>query len=564
MSPPELLNRHQVASLLGVPIRTLTWWTYGLRDSRRYTKFEIQRAGRDPRTIHAPARGLKQIQQTLAEELNKHYRPAHAVHGYVPGRGITSNARIHANQLWVLRVDIKDFFPSINFGRVYGIFRSYPFNYSNEVASTLAHICCLDNSLPQGAPTSPIVSNLVCRSLDSDLSRLARAERCYYTRYADDLCFSTNKSRFPENLAVRDDLGNIRAGDALVNAINSQGFRLNDSKTRLMRRSQRQRVTGLIVNKGPNVDSDYVRALRSLLYVWRRYGRDEAAASFLRANPRPNWPPGKPLPTFERMVQGRVQFVGSVKGWHDAVYRRLAKQLCDVDSTFRPTTLRLLSERKLVRLYVEGDTDIPHLRAAKAHFASVGEFLNLDFEFPDDAATGGGSQLKERLLGLADNVQDVPTVCLFDSDDTSLLNAVVRGSKSRNHANNVMAVVIAAPPWRSDDRPLCIEMLYQDADLGRADSAGRRLYLTEEFDLRTGHHRDSSCRVHIPNTTQKRLIPEAVISLDTGESALLSKRAFAEAVETAAPGFEGVTFDGFRPTFESISDAVARFSLQTA
>ena len=541
--------------------RALTWWVYALREDRRYTRFEIaRRGGGEPREILAPIKPLKDIQRRLATELSKYYEPPLAVHGYVEAKSIVSNASIHQDQRWVFRADIQNFFPSINFGRVYGLFKAFPFEYPQDVASLLAQICCFENALPQGAPTSPVVSNLICRSLDSQLTRLARSERCFFTRYADDLCFSTNRATFPPNIASVDELGVLKASDALTHAVHSNGFQLNQSKTRRMHRTQRQRVTGLVVNTRPSPDRTYIRGLRNLLYIWRRYGIADARLAFERYEPARNWPPGKPPPAFERVIQGRVQYVGNVRGWLDPVYRALAETLQDVDPTFKPTTLRTLETPHRVRLYVEGETDVLHLTAAKLHFESKGEFTNLILETGTESAAGGGTQLKELCLELADSMQSPPCVCLFDRDDQNVLRQVVRGSTMKYHGNGVIAVVIGSPDWRSEEN-ICVEHLFKDEDIRRTDPDGRRMYLRSEFDDTTGHHRSPPVeRVHIVNPRQTRTIPEDVLSLDTGDSVLMSKKSFAEAIAAGKPGFENVDFEGFRSTFENISEAVARFT----
>jgi RNA-directed DNA polymerase len=240
---------------------------------------------------------------------------------------------MHQRKQWLLRVDLDDFFPTINFGRVRGMFMAYPFEYPANVATLLAQICCYKNELPQGAPTSPIVSNYICRGLDKAMSELARLERCHYTRYADDLCFSTDRTVFPQ-VPGSIEAGVPTAGVMIREIVAANGFRLNVAKTRLLRRTQRQRVTGLIVNTKVNVSRQYTRALRNLLYIWRRYGEQDAIAALYRTNPHPNWPPFKPAPDFTKIVRGRVQHVGSIKGWTSPVYLRLAVALSDLDPSF--------------------------------------------------------------------------------------------------------------------------------------------------------------------------------------------------------------------------------------
>jgi RNA-directed DNA polymerase len=245
-SPPDLLTTRDLAELVGLPLNELTWWVYGLRPSKRYTRFNVQKRSGGVREIHAPIKPIKDVQRRLLVALAPAYRPTLNIHGFVAGRSPVSNARPHQRQTSVLRADILDFFPSIHFGRVRGLFRAFPFDYPDDVAQLLAHICCHRGALPQGAPTSPLVSNLICRGLDRDLAQLAKEERCYFTRYADDLSFSTRRRQFPVALADMDESGVTVAGKRLHDLVEHHGFVLNGSKTRLVHYAQRQRVTGLI------------------------------------------------------------------------------------------------------------------------------------------------------------------------------------------------------------------------------------------------------------------------------------------------------------------------------
>ena len=245
---PTLNTLADIAALVGVPTAKLTWWIYALSERKRYTSFEVaRRNGSRPRLICAPIKPIKDIQRRLASALASSYLPTVNVHGFTRTRSPLSNAKHHQRKAWVLKVDIEDFFPSIKFGRVRGLFMAYPFGYTAEVATVLAQICCYRQELPQGAPTSPIISNLICRRLDSQLARLARSERCHYTRYADDLCFSTNRTAFPSQLATRAPSSSTTAGHAIVEILRDNGFQLNAAKSHLMPYSQRQRVTGLVV-----------------------------------------------------------------------------------------------------------------------------------------------------------------------------------------------------------------------------------------------------------------------------------------------------------------------------
>ena len=148
--------------------------------------FTIPKASGEKRTIAVPPPVLMAWQRRFCEYLTASYVPKPSVHGFTKGRSICSNASEHVGRRLILNIDLRDFFPSIHFGRVRGLFASHPFNFSNVVASTLAQLCTREGELLQGAPTSPIISNLICRRLDTDLWRLTRSLGCKYTRYADD------------------------------------------------------------------------------------------------------------------------------------------------------------------------------------------------------------------------------------------------------------------------------------------------------------------------------------------------------------------------------------------
>lgn len=264
------LNTPQdVASLLDISYSQLVYHVYKTHKTRRYTTLTIPKKGGGTRNISAPATPLKLIQRSLNTILATVYSPRRSVNGFVEDRTIVTNAQFHVGSKWILTVDIEDFFPSINFGRVRGLFLKPPYNRPPAVATVLAQICCHNNSLPQGAPSSPIVSNMICARLDRELQILAKSLGCRYSRYADDLTFSTSRSRFPTGLAETLLTGTgikIDVGEPLRKIIESNGFRLNNKKVRLQRFSQRQAVTGLTTNEFPNVARKFIRQIRAALH----------------------------------------------------------------------------------------------------------------------------------------------------------------------------------------------------------------------------------------------------------------------------------------------------------
>jgi RNA-directed DNA polymerase len=167
---------------------------------------------------------------------------------------------------------LEEFFPSINFGRVRGFFlKTRDFTLQERVATVIAQIVCHENSLPEGSPCSPIISNLVTHVLDMHLVKLASECGCTYSRYADDLTFSTNKKEFPFQIAVPAETSAGLAhlwlpGESLRQVIERSGFRINSKKTRMMYRDSRQNVTGLVVNKKINVAREYHHNIRAMVH----------------------------------------------------------------------------------------------------------------------------------------------------------------------------------------------------------------------------------------------------------------------------------------------------------
>jgi RNA-directed DNA polymerase len=556
--PPLLLTREDVAALLAVPLKELTWWVWALRKSRQYDRFTIaRRKGGTPREICAPIKPIKDLQRRLADVLTSCYEAPVHVHGFVPERSSVSNAHVHVGKEWVFRADISDFFPSINFGRVIGMFRAFPFEYPDDVASLLAALCCYENELPQGAPTSPIIANYISRRMDTHLAQLARSERCHYSRYADDLCFSTDRTTFPKSIGFREGDAH-QAGTALSTIVTENGFAINDEKTRLTGRTQRQRVTGLVVNEKVNVPRNYIRELRGLLHVWKQYGEAEAKAALDKSGPHINWPPGKPPPTFRLVVRGRVQYVGSVKGWDSTAYVSLAERLQQLDPDYRPTNSP--APASTIRVFTEGVSDLRHLKAAAAYFAARGEFTDLKLDFDEGRAGEGDDKLLKQCQVLARLPQPVPAVFVFDRDVERTLRAAVDKGDWKDWGNGVVAVALAPPPWRGST--VCVEMLYPDDVLERTDSNGRRLYLAEEFDDQSGAHRDHER--FAPNPQNRALVREHVFLMKGNTSVGLSKMDFADAIVEKREPFADIDFEGFRPTFEILREAVQAANRQIA
>jgi len=275
---PVLLVPDDLATLLHMPLAELYSAVY---KAKYRTSFVPKKSG-GYRTIQSPAGKLAKIQRDLAAILSTAYGSRVSVHGFAKKRGIRTNANAHRNAVQIFTCDIQDFFPSIHFGRVRGLFSAKPYGYSKDVAQLLARICCHKGSLPQGAPTSPILSNMICGKLDSDLKHLARQHGCCYTRYADDLSFSTQQNNFPKALVDKDATGAVIPGGVLAALLNNAHFSINPLKTRLMASGGRREVTGVVIgSKGLNIRRSMIRQIRCMLHAWENNGIDLAAQEFL-------------------------------------------------------------------------------------------------------------------------------------------------------------------------------------------------------------------------------------------------------------------------------------------
>ena len=281
----ELKTPENVADLLEISYSNLNYYLYRLPPAERYFQFQLPKRNGGLRTISAPNSSLKILQRKLLHILEANYEPRYSVHGFVHERSIVTNSGSHIARRYVMKVDLVDFFPSINFGRVRGLFMAYPYNLPPEVATVLAQICCHENQLPQGAPTSSIVSNMICARMDTELQQLARRHSCWYTRYADDITISTWLPVFPKAIGVSvDRLSSTRAevGLELLEIIENNGFKVNESKVRLLlRKKHNQQVTGLTVNRRLNVPRKFVRQIRAMLHAWEKFGEYKAEKDVL-------------------------------------------------------------------------------------------------------------------------------------------------------------------------------------------------------------------------------------------------------------------------------------------
>lgn len=436
-----------MAALLEFTPSGLSYVLYKLSDEQKYRSFVIPKKSGGDRIIHAPNSRLSLVQKRLADYLydcvldiqkqKKNFWKSS--HGFQKQKTIISNASAHKRKRYVFNIDLEDFFGAINFGRVRGFFiRDRNFSLEPSVATLLAQIACFENKLPQGSPCSPVISNLIGNILDLRLIALAKQHNCFYTRYADDLTFSTNEPIFPSQIAQELGHGNWAVGHKLLGEIQKSGFRINQQKTRMALKRSRQTVTGLVVNNKPNVSREYYRNARSMchsLFSTGQYRRPDDKEETLTDNLNP--------------LQGTLAHIYFVKARRDrsTQFNKTAEQKGEFQS---PAAMKSLYQKFLYYKYfvrppaplviTEGVSDITYLRCAIRALGNefptlLGEgeeanklninFLNPSITTRDIINLGHGTAGQANLVSRYENItknfshrpMDHPVIVLCDNDD---------------------------------------------------------------------------------------------------------------------------------------------------
>lgn len=296
-------------------------------DKKRYFSFEIPKKSGGSRHICAPSGNLKWFQICLNELFVALYTPSPYAMGFTIGKSIVDNARMHTNQNYVFNIDLKDFFPSIDQARVWKRLQIAPFNFNAKIAGIIAGLCSIKSLrysdeepfqecfvLPQGAPTSPLLTNAICDTLDRRLHGLAKRFGLHYSRYADDITFSSMHNVYQSDSVFRKELQRI---------ITEQRFTINPKKTRLDHCSSRQEVTGLTVGQKINVPRKYVKDIRAILHIWEKYGYNDAYATFYPRYKSEKCQMHRGEPNLENVISGKLCYLKMVKGESDPVYSKL-------------------------------------------------------------------------------------------------------------------------------------------------------------------------------------------------------------------------------------------------
>ncbi len=277
-----------------------------------YYRFSVLKSNGKFRQIEAPEAQLKQFQRRLNEYLQAVYflHQSPAAYGYVMKvkgvkieKSIKSNASKHLGCKYLLNMDFEDFFHQIGMDKISKIFGNFPFNFNKHTAHTLSRICCYNKRLPMGAPTSPVLSNFYCLNLDKDLSEWAKKKDLVYTRFVDDLSFSS-KTKAIETQHI----------DEIIRIAEQYDLRFNSNKNKLYKAQDVKIVTGLIIDDTVDIIPDYYAELQ----------RD---IERLRAVTEVNYITGNtgqvaPLRKFKQEIRGKINFISQIKGKDSEEYIR--------------------------------------------------------------------------------------------------------------------------------------------------------------------------------------------------------------------------------------------------
>lgn len=285
------------------------------------------------RVIHAPNADLKIVLKCIDILLRSVYIPHPNAFAFIESKNIVDNAKMHTNKRFVYNIDLKDFFYSFDYNRVKMALYKTPFNLNTskekeEIAYWISILttCKINGNqvLPQGSPASPVLTNIICKRLDDKLNRLAKEFSLNYSRYADDITFSSDQHVFHGKFISK-----------LKRLIQSEGLVINESKIRLQNQGERQVVTGITVNKGTNVSRAYIKELRMYLYYIEQYGLQKAFSYFL--NDRKNKLQNTDVSIdkmnetyFQNTLKGKLNFLAMVRGKDDPLYSKLANRYNDL------------------------------------------------------------------------------------------------------------------------------------------------------------------------------------------------------------------------------------------
>ena len=291
-----IFSNEHLAHILGTPLNKLRF--LGQDNKGNYSRFNIPKNNGKARAILAPKLQLKQVQRKINDLILQRVPLNNKAEGFRKKRSIITNASHHLGQNIVIKIDLCDFFPSIGFERVLGMFLSL--GYPRQVALLLSNLSTFNRVLPTGAPTSPAISNIIARKLDKRFVNLGTQKSFEYSRYADDIAISSSD----ENI--------VRMVPFFKMIIESEGFVVNEEKLRILRNSRRQKVTGIVVNQKPNIDRREVRKIRAVLHNCKNGNIQEQSWIWAEKEKNLNHPKAYTVNAFKKSLGARIHFIKMV------------------------------------------------------------------------------------------------------------------------------------------------------------------------------------------------------------------------------------------------------------
>jgi RNA-directed DNA polymerase len=319
-----------------------------------YYEFKILKKSGDYRLVHAPIDSLKNLLKCIDLLIRNLHTPHFRAFGFIQNKSIVDNAKIHIGKNYVYNIDLKDFFHSFDINQVKWAFynhilslvqdKSVREKMAYDLASLVTYTVNGKRTLPQGSPSSPSITNMICMQLDKKLYRLARKSGAEYSRYADDISFSANKNIFKGEFIHE-----------LHEIIKIEGLEINPKKTRLQRSNQKQEVTGLTVNQDVNVSRKYIKELRHLLYLCETYGLDKAQ-TILQNNKNQHNDSDEDikLPNIELFLKGKLNYLSMVKSKDHSTYLKLEErfnQLFPKKTTLVKQVINVWNEEGMIKAY---------------------------------------------------------------------------------------------------------------------------------------------------------------------------------------------------------------------
>ncbi len=563
------------AKLLNLKPKSLAYIIYKITNDQKYTKFKIPKKTGGERDISAPNSKLKEVQRRLADLLQKCFEELHSSkrkslsHGFRKKHSIITNAKHHYNKRYVFNIDLEGFFPAINFGRVRGFFiQSHDFQLNPKVATVIAQIACHNNELPQGSPTSPIISNLIGHILDIRLVNLAKKATCTYSRYADDITFSTRQKEFPDLIAYQNQAGMWIPSNKLDQEITRAGFTINPKKTNMQYDCHRQMVTGLIVNRKVNIKASYYRQARSMCYELFKTGEFYIGKEKRKGISLENY---ERIPGTIEQLRGILNFIYNVKKQTETRDKK--------DQSANPTAIHSLYvkftffdsffniEKPLI--VCEGKTDSVYIKCALKSLANdyptlinnrkelLIDFFKLPNKLPNKFPNNKFLNTKFDLLRLSGGTGDLlnfirdykkksspfkcqgrkfPVIILIDNDEGvkgifSFINNRINGKDNKNTKINGSETfyylesslyLVSLPPKTNED--VMIEHLFDPKELEHKIGSKTFKPDSDSFDI----------NIHYG----KQIFAEKIIKARQNE----------------------IDFNGFRETLNRLSEAIADYA----